>query len=396
MMPAFRILVLLTILLVTGCLASNPSNRSAGPVNDPRWAPVAAAMRHAIEEQQISGAVTLIADKDNVLAFEATGLADVSANKPMRTDTIFAIASMTKLVTAVAVMMLEDDGKLSVDDPVGKYIPELSHLKTADGKEHVVALRHMLTHTSGMAEVTPEQSKAAKTLADLIPPYAAQPLVFAPGTQWKYCQSGINTLGRIVEVVSGQAFTDFLQKRIFDPLEMKDTTFYPTKEQAARVARMYKRQQGKLIEMPLSARLEDPEKHDYFPAANGGLYSTAGDYVRLCQMVLNHGSFAGRQYLKPQTVNRMTTSLTGEMDTLIPGAGWGLGWAVVRDPKLTTTTLPIGAAGHGGAFGTLAWVDFKNGFVYVLMVQRGDFSDKLPGNARTEFLQAVKSSREAK
>jgi CubicO group peptidase (beta-lactamase class C family) len=301
---------------------------------------------------------------------------------------------MTKLTTAVAVLMLEDDGKLSVEDPVGKYIPELAHLKTADGKECVVTLRHMLTHTSGMPEASKEQSAAAKTLADLIPAYAAQPLIFEPGKGWKYCQSGINSLARVVEIVSGQPYADFVQKRLFDPLGMKDTTFYPTKEQVSRVARMYKRQQGKLVEVPISPRLEQPDKHNYFPAANGGLYSTAGDYVRMCQMVLNDGSFGGRQYLKPQTVRRMTSNLTGEMETLIPGAGWGLGWAVVRDPKLTTSTLPIGATGHGGAFGTLAWVDPKNGLIYILMVQRGDFTDKQPGNAREVFLSAVAKCRQ--
>lgn len=362
--------------------------------NDARWSPIAGAMQHCQEQQQTAGAVWLIADKEKVLSLQTSGMADVGAGKPMQTDTLFAIASMTKLPTAVAVMMLEDDGKLSVDDPVGKYIPELAHLKTADGKEHAITLKHLLTHTSGMAEATKEQSQAAKTLADLIPAYAGQPLLFEPGTQWKYCQSGINTLGRVVEVVSGQSLPDFLQKRLFDPLGMKDTTFYPTKEQAARVARMYKRQQGKLVEMPLSARLAEPDRHDFFPAANAGLYSTAPDFGRFCQMVLNRGSLGGRQYLKPATVERMTTSLTGDLETLIPGAGWGLGWAIVRDPKLTTATLPIGAAGHGGAFGTLAWVDFKNGFVYVLMVQRGDFGDKTPGNAREAFLSGVAKSRE--
>src|SRR5262249_44369519 len=129
---------------------------------------------------------------------------------------------------------------------------------------------------------------------------------------------------------------------------------------------------------------------------NGGLYSTAGDYVRICQMVLNGGFSGGRQYLLPRTVQRMTTSHTAEMETLIPGAGWGYGWAVVRDPKLTTSTLPIGATGHGGAFGTLAWVDPKNGLIYVLMVQRGDFTDKQAGNARETFLAAVKQCREGK
>ena len=138
---------------------------------------------------------------------------------------------MTKPITATAVLMLQEEGKLSVDDPVAKYLPELADLKTADGKPAKLTLRHLLTHTSGMAEATPEQYQAARTLADVIPLYADKPLQFEPGSKWQYCQSGINSLGRIVEIVSGQSFPEFLQKRLFDPLGMKDTTFYPTQEQ---------------------------------------------------------------------------------------------------------------------------------------------------------------------
>ena len=201
-----------------------------------------------VENHTIAGAVVLVADMDKVLDVETVGYADLAAKQPIQPDNLFWIASMTKPITATAVLMLQDEGRLSVDDPVEKYLPELAGLKTADGKPARLTLRHLLTHTSGMAEATPQESRAATALADLIPHYAEKPLQFEPGTKWQYCQSGINSLGRIVEVVSGQAFPEFLQKRLFAPLGMKDTTFYPTREQIARLAKSYKAENDRLEE----------------------------------------------------------------------------------------------------------------------------------------------------
>ena len=172
---------------------------------------IADALQPFIENHAIAGAVALVADKNEVRSLQTAGYADAAAKKPMRADNLFWIASMTKPVTAAAVLMLRDEGKLSVDDPVAKYLPELAKLKTADGKPAKLTLRHLLTHTSGMGEATPQESKAARTLADLIPHYAERTLQFEPGTKWQYCQSGINSLGRIVEVASGQSFPEFLQ-----------------------------------------------------------------------------------------------------------------------------------------------------------------------------------------
>src|SRR5260370_10003854 len=144
----------------------------------------------------------------------------------MRVDSIFWSASMSKPITATAVLMLMEEGKLSLDDPIAKYVPELAGLKTADGKTPRITLRHLLTHTSGMGEATEEEAKPARTLSDLVPAFASQPLAFEPGSKWKYCQSGILTLGRIVEIVSGVPFEVFLLKRIFDPLGIKITTLH--------------------------------------------------------------------------------------------------------------------------------------------------------------------------
>jgi CubicO group peptidase (beta-lactamase class C family) len=342
-------------------------------------------MREFVGKKEVAGAVTLVATPDKILHLNAVGLADTAAGTRMRPDTICWIASMTKPVTASAVLMLQDEGKLSVDDPVAKYLPALADLKTADGKPGSLTLRHLLTHTSGMAEATPQESQDARTLADLIPHYAAKPLKFAPGSKWQYCQSGINSLGRIVEVVSGQSFPEFLQKRFFDPLAMKDTGFYPTPEQVSRIAKSYKATDGRLEEVSVIGDY-DFRRSNRYPAANGGLYSTALDYARFCQMILNQGSLDGKQYLKPESVRRMTTPQTSDLKTgFTEGNGWGLGWCVVRQPQGPTAMLSPGTYGHGGAFGTQAWIDPVKQVIYVLMVQRSNFGNADGSEVRRIF-----------
>jgi CubicO group peptidase (beta-lactamase class C family) len=352
---------------------------------------IAEAIQPFVEDHTIAGAVTLVADKEKILRLETIGYADLAAKKPMQQDNLFWIASMTKPITATAILMLEEEGKLSVDDHVAKYLPEMAKLKTADGKLARLTLRHLLTHTSGLAEATPQESKAARTLADLIPRFAEKPLQFEPGTRWQYCQSGINSLGRIIEVVSGQTLPKFLQLRLFDPLGMKHTTFYPTAAQIARLAKSYKSVGGKLEEVPtpiLDSR--DPTSRNHFPAANGGLFSTAEDYARFCRMLLNQGSLDGRQYLKPESVKRMSTIHTGDLKTgFSEGNGWGLGCCVVRRPQGVTAVLSPGSFGHGGAYGTQAWIDPVKARVYILMVQRSNFPNSDASEVRRAFQEAA-------
>ena len=353
---------------------------------------VARAMRQCIDQKEIAGAVTVVVSThDKTLSLEAVGDADIEKKMPMRPSTMFWIASMTKPITGAAIMMLQEEGKLSVDDPVGKYIPELAHLKTADGKERTVTLKHLLTHTSGMAEATAEESRHAKTLADLIPHFADKPLQFEPGSKWQYCQSGINTLGRVIEVVSGESLPDFLQARLFTPLGMRDTTFYPTKEQLPRLATSYTRANGAL--QPAEVYMfsgQDLTSHDRYPAANGGLFSTGPDYARFLEMVLNHGTLDGKRYLKPESVEQMTTVQSGDVKTgFTPGNGWGLAWCVVREPQGVSAMLSPGSCGHGGAYGTQAWIDPAKGMAYVLMVQRADFSNSDDSPVRKAFQEAA-------
>jgi CubicO group peptidase (beta-lactamase class C family) len=383
-----RLLIfLLLAVTITITAADSPPSSSAGSA---RLAAIPEALEPFIDGHEISGAVTLVADHAHVLELGAIGKADLADSRPMRDDTIFCIASMTKPVTAAAILMLRDEGKLSIDDPVSKYCPELGGLKTRDGKAAVVTIRHCLTHTSGMDEPSPQQARAAKNLAELIPHFAEKPLLFAPGSQWKYCQSAINTLGRVVEVASGQSLPDFLERRLFKPLDMKDTTFYPSPAQIERLAINYKKTGDKLEAVAVGLlgghSISD---RDRYPAANGGLFSTAPDYGRFFRMLLNKGTFEGKQYLKVRTVEQMSTIQTGELKTgFTPGNGWGLGVCVVREPQGVTEMLSPGTFGHGGAYGTQAWIDPKRDRVYVLMVQRANFPISDESDVRKAFIQA--------
>jgi CubicO group peptidase (beta-lactamase class C family) len=345
-------------------------------------------MRPFVESGEIAGAVTLVADREQVLHLDSVGSADLAAGSPMKVDSIFWIASMTKPVTAAAVMLLSDDGLLSVDDPVHRHLPEFAALKTADGKPASVTIRHILTHTSGMGEITPEQAEPLLELADVMPYYVSQPLQFQPGSQWVYCQSGINTAGRIVEVVSGKPLVQFLKERLFDPLGMKDTTYYLTAEQQSRLATSYRRTEaGKLEPADIFILLgKSAASTDRFPAANGGLFSTAADYARFCRMILNQGELDGKRYLRPETVRLMTTIQTGDLTTgFTDGNGWGLGWCVVRRPQGVTAMLSPGTHGHGGAYGTQAWIDPHKQRIYILMVQRENFQNADDSPVRLAF-----------
>jgi CubicO group peptidase (beta-lactamase class C family) len=348
-------------------------------------------MRDVIARNEIPGAVTVVATRDSVLRMDAQGWADPEHKSPMRVDSIFWIASMSKPITATAVMMLIEEGKLSLDDPVSKYIPEFSGLKTADGKTQRVTVKHLLTHTSGMGEATEDEAKAARTLAELIPAFASKPLAFEPGTQWKYCQSGINTLGRIVEIVSSERFEVFLQKRLFGPLGMKDTAFYLTEAQMPRLVTPSKRDGERLSPAEIGLLFGHPPTwRDHYPAANGGLFSTAPDYTRFAQMLLNGGVLDGRRYLTGDSVLQMSTIQTGDLVTgFTPGNGWGLGVCVVRQPQGVTAMLSPGTFDHGGAFGTQVWIDMNKGVALIMMIQRSNFKNGDDSPARLAFQKAV-------
>jgi CubicO group peptidase (beta-lactamase class C family) len=218
--------------------------------------------------------------------------------------------------------------------------------------------------------------------------YARRPLTFEPGAKWQYCQSSINTAARIVEVVSGESFPEFLEKRLFKPLGMNDTTFYLSESQLPRLAVSYRRTDSGELEASENFFLMglSPTSRERFPAGNGGLFSTATDYARFCQMAAAGGEFGGRRYLSRVSVNLMTSVQTGDLKTgFTEGNGWGIGWCVVREPQGVTAMLSPGTHGHGGAYGTQAWIDPQMERIYILMVQRANFPNSDNSEVRKAF-----------
>lgn len=334
-----------------------------------------------VDRGVIAGAVTLVADGDRVLSLEACGDADRVAKKPMRPDSIFWVASQTKSFTATALMILVDEGKVRLDDPVEKYLPEFSNLWLAVEKDdahmllkrpqHRITVRHLLSHTSGLPHFSAlEDPVFAATgvfgitrvspLRDAVRGYAMTPLQFEPGSKWQYCNAGINTAGRIIEVVSGMPYEQFLEERLFRPLGMKDTTFSPGKKQLSRLAKAYRKKAGSprleetpifLFEHPLDGR-----KNVAIPA--GGLFSTAPDLGRFCQMLLNGGvirSNGGKRILSEAAIREMTTRQANTSD----GQGYGLGWF----------TNPDRSFGHNGSFSTVMTIDPEHRLVKLFLVQ---------------------------
>jgi CubicO group peptidase (beta-lactamase class C family) len=382
-------------LLIAALAASAPPDPKKAGMDPARLARIPERMRTFVDRNTIAGAVTLVARHGAVAELDAMGWQDIEAKKQMRTDTIFQIMSMTKPVTAVAVMMLAEEGKLGLLDPVERHLPEFRGqwlIENQEGRDRRVlkrparpiTIRDLLTHTSGMASMPPEgagrlMSRMNLPLAQAVALYSQQPLEFEPGTRWMYSNTGIATLGRIVEVVSGTKYEDFLEQRIFKPLGMVDSFFFPPEEKIGRIAMLYDLHEGKLRRAGADALGGDPalyRKGARYPCPECGLYSTASDLAAFYQMMLNGGTYNGQRLLSRAGVELMTALHTGDLPAgHSPGMGYGLAWAVVREPLGAASYRSIGAYGHGGAFGTEGWVDSKRDTVEILMIQRSEGGD---------------------
>ncbi len=383
-------------LLLAACSAPTRTvPPAAAGLDAARLDAIRSALRPFVDKPEMAGAVGLVARRDGTPQVVCVGYRDLEKKIPMRPDTIFQIASMTKPVTAVAVLMLADAGKLAIDDPVEKHLPAFKGQMLVKEKSggtvtlvrppRPITIRDLLTHTSGMPGNYPPgirdvYKRRHLSLAEAVLANSQRPLNFEPGTKWSYCNAGIDTLGRVVEAVSGTAYETFLAERIFEPLGMKDTFFYITPDRRDRIARLYKVGKGKIE--PVENFIGEPVAGKArFPVPAGGLYSTAADYAAFGRMMLNGGVHAGRRILKAETVAAMTRNWTGDLKAgFTPGLGMGLGFQVVVRPEGVTAMLSPGTFGHGGAFGTQGWFDPVKGVTYVLMVQRtgvrnGDASD---------------------
>jgi CubicO group peptidase (beta-lactamase class C family) len=371
----WRRVLLLALFLVAPARADDAISEPLGRI--------APAMQKFVDSHDTAGAVTVVGRADAVIHHAAVGYRDLAAKDPMAKDTLFRIASMTKPITAIGIMILADEEKLSPDDDVAKYLPEFSGQMIASekGKDTVVLkkparpvkLRDLLTHTGGIAPyptgVDDVYLKRNRTLAETTLAAALRPLQFEPGSQWAYSNSGIDTLGRIIEVVSGESYEVFLKKRIFDPLGMTDTVFYPNSEQRKRLALTYGKNKDGLVAGPFS--LIGLPVHPKHPIPAGGLISSGPDLAKLYRMMLNKGTQDGHRILSEKAVAEMTRTQTGDIKTgFVEGMSFGYGWAVVKEPKGVTAMLSPGTFGHGGAFGTQGWIDPQLDLFAILLIQR--------------------------
>ncbi len=351
---------------------------------------IAPRMQQFVEQGKIAGAVTLIATRDEVIHLEATGLADIDGKRRMEKDSIFRIASMTKPITATALMMLVAEGKLNVTDPVAKHIPSFANAKLKDGTAaREITIREVLTHTAGLSQ-PPQQAFEKQTLAQICEALGSAPLTYEPGTKWQY-SSGLTIAGRLIEIASGETYEGYLRKHLFEPLGMKDTAFQLSAEQAKRVATNY--QPGPAPRELKAAPGADPTQ-PRTPNPSGGLYSTAADQARFYQAVL--ANKIGDKKLLPDDLRaQMLDIQTGELETgFTPGNGWGLGWCVLRQPQGVTRLLRPGTYGHGGAWGTQGWTDPERGLIFVLMIQRSNFGNSDGSEIRDAFHEAALAAYE--
>ena len=418
-------LAALTLPLRAGAGAVGTGKPEDVGMSSERLARIRDAVQRQIDAGALPGAVTLVARRGKVVHFEAHGLNDVDAKKPMPKDAIFRLASMSKPITAVAVMMMIEEGKVRLSDPVSRFIPEFKQAMVAVPKpgatpaagggrgggrggpppevdlvqSRPITIRDLLTHTSGLMTGGPGQQTAPAparqrtdddTLATYIPKLGAVALDYPPGTLWRYSGlAGFDVLSRVVEVASGMPFDTFLQQRLFDPLGMKDTGFTITAARNPRMAIMYGRAPGGGFTK--QANQSGLSSATYF-AGSGGLITTAEDYLQFAQMLVNGGELNGRRYLGTKTVELMSSNHTGDLvngqfGRPARGMGFGLGVQVVEDPVAADMRQSKGSWGWAGAYGTNIVIDPQERLVTIIMMQTS--TPQLQRDFENAVMQAI-------
>lgn len=366
-----------------------------------------AAMKRLVDEQQVAGLVTLVSRHGKVAHLNAVGKLDVSRPDALRPDSIFRIASMTKPVIGAAMMMLHEEGKWRLDDPITRFIPEFRSLKVYTGRNddgtpkledarRPFTMRELMTHTGGLGYVLSPNNPVdrmiiearllnpAQPLRTMVDGLAKMPLLAQPGTRWYY-SIGVDVQGYLVEQMSGMPLGDFLKARIFDPLGMKDTGFYVPAEKLPRLARVHT---GGGASLAVDQGRGDPTVVPKGPSGGGGLYSTALDYVRFTDMLLQGGQFNGQRLLSPRTVEMMRTNHVNPdaLKTMAPGTGWGMDFQVVMDAAAAGDSVPTGTFSWWGIMGTWFWIDPVNDLAFVGMVQHQDTRVTRPIHGLTRSL----------
>jgi CubicO group peptidase (beta-lactamase class C family) len=372
-------------------------------------------MQRHIDAHDISGAVTLVARKGQIAWFHAQGSMDIEAKKPMQKDAIFRIFSMSKPVCGVAILMLLEEGKVRLNDPVSKFIPEFKGSKVAVVQDRApnapasdppkyytipaareITIQDLLTHVSGLASGGRASSYelpglidmlGGRTLADMALKFAAAPIDFQPGSRWSYSPlAGFDMLGRVVEVASGMTFDQFLKQRIFAPLGMKTTAFHPGDDRWPSVVTAYHRADGTLAKTQSPNRLQSKT---YFSGA-GGLVSTAEEYAQFALMLSAGGQWNGARLLSPKTVELMSSTFVPDTTPgRGPGRGYGLSVEVINDPVIAGRRVSKGSFGWDGAYGTHFWVDPQEKLIGVMMIQTDNPDRQVDRDFENAVAQAI-------
>lgn len=359
---------------------------TGAPTRDPTQ-----VLKPFVEDGAMAGAMTLVAGVEGVRFHGAVGYADLATRRPVAPGTCYWIASMTKPMTATAVMMLVDEGRIALDDPIERHLPDFEGqmLVLEDSPERVVlvkpdrviTLRDVMSHTSGLPFLSrPERGKIDRlSLKEAAVTYAMTPLTFQPGSKYEYSNVGINVAGRIIEVTTGQKYEDFMQQRLLSPLGMDDTTMWPNKEQQTRLATAYApakdgsglvKRDAEFFTFPLEDRKRGP-------CPGGGYFSTAADVSAFCRMILGGGQFEGTRFLSEAAVREMTRKQTGDLET-----SYGLGWGVAADGT---------GFGHGGAAATDMWIDPAKGIAMIYLVQLQGYAGTDGANILPAFHAAARA-----
>jgi len=320
------------------------------------------AMQKFVDDKAIPGAVTIVATKDKILDYQAVGYFDLETKEPMPKDAVFVIASQTKTFTSTLFMMLVDEGKISLDDEIEKFIPEFANVMVKQEDESLtkpktkITMRHLLCHEAGLTTDYSNECKPDNKMVNLeerAKIFAKTPLTHEPNTKHRYSNPSIDVIGRVVEIVSGKTFIEFLNERILEPLDMKETTFHPSIEMQKRIPKAYRANDDKtdfvLVNSKSPFALEDTSRE---PVPAGGLFSTAEDITKFCQMLAGKGVYKGKRYLSENSINEMAKKQT------VDAPWYGVGTQVEGD-----------CFGHGGAFGTKMMVFTKEDLVAVFLIQ---------------------------
>ena len=348
------------------------------------------AMEEAVASKQAAGIVTLVVKDGKVVHHEAVGVRDVTSGKPMPQDAVFWIASMTKSVNGVALMMLVEEGKVTLDEPAEKWLPGLGKVKLKDGSKPktAITLRMLLSHTAGIAFPPRKADDGAVSLKQYVDRLIAAPLAFEPGSDYEY-GFGPTVAGRILEVVTGKPYEVFLQERIFGPLGMVDTMFNPDEARRARIPESHKLdEETKELVVSYNPFYTSSAAAKRMVEPAGGLFSTAADMGRFYAMVANGGELDGKRLLSEKAVKEMVTPVTAGGKPIT----YALGWQCCTEANAKMSPFGPGSFGHGGAFGTNGWVDPKRKIATVFLVQ--NVLVPQGGKAKDVFQQRVLKAAE--